>query len=222
MNAFFISGTDTGVGKTVITSFLKRYFREQGLSVVTHKWIQSGALEDDDLQTHRQLGGITEKEENYCCVSYRYNYPASPHLAAALENASIDKDKIISDYRKLEKDFDIVLVEGAGGLLVPYSDKATIADIVKELQLPVFLVVGNKLGAINHALLSINYLMLNEQKLAGVIFKDLSASVDKKIAVDNVDIVERLSGQKVLGHLCYREDLLSLYGEFKKIIKGKL
>lgn len=222
MRAIFISGTDTGVGKTIITSFLKRYFTETGLRVVTHKWIQSGALEDDDLATHRCLGSYDKSEDAYCCVSYKLDYPASPHLAAAMENVVIDKQKIINDFRRLEKNFDIVLVEGAGGLLVPYDQESTIADIALELKLPAILVVGNKLGAINHSLLSVNYLQSKGQPILGLIFKDLVKDIDEKIAADNVAIVEKQSKVRVIGRLAYKEKLDELYGEFKKIVEGKL
>lgn len=222
MSAIFISGTDTGVGKTVITSFLKRYFSEKGKRVITHKWIQSGAIEDDDLATHRSLGFYDKAEDDYCSVSYRLDYPASPHLAAAMEGVKIDRKKIISDFRKLEASFDIVLVEGAGGLLVPYDQKLTIADIAAELNLPVLLVVGNKLGAINHSLLSVRYLQSRNQDILGLVFKDLVKNIDEQVAVDNVNIVEKISGEKVLGRLTYRDKLEELYAEFKNMIEGKI
>lgn len=222
MSAIFISGTDTGVGKTIITSFLKRYFSEKGLSVITHKWIQSGALEDDDLATHRRLGVYNAIEDSYCSVSYKLDYPASPHLAAAMENIKIDKQKIINDFKHLDENFDVVLVEGAGGLLVPYDQEGMIADIAAELDLPVILVVGNKLGAINHSLLSVKYLENSGQNIIGLIFKDLEVNIDEQIAADNVAIVEQLSKVRILGRLAYNEKLEELYIEFEKMIEGKL
>lgn len=220
MSGIFIAGTDTCVGKTVVTALLKRYLREQGKRCVTHKWVQSGADIDDDLSVHRQIGGIENGEEKFDCVSYRFKHPSSPHLAASLENKSIDKQKIIDDYNALKNNFDLVLAENSGGLLVPYNQSDTMADIALGLELPVVLVAGNKLGAINHTLLTIEYLRSKKINILGVIFSDLSADIDPVIGEDNLKIVEKISGVNIFGRLPYSEQIESLYGDFVKIISN--
>lgn len=215
----FIAGTDTGVGKTVVTALLKRYMRDQGIHTVTHKWVQTGADLNDDVACHRKVGGIAEGEHKFeeNIVSYKYTFPGSPHLAALLEHSTINKEKIISDYHILLNNFDIVLVENSGGLLVPYDNRNTLFDIARELFLPVLLVTGNKLGAINHTLLTLNFLRSQNAAVLGIVFSDLSSESDPIINDDNPRAVESVSREAVIGRIPFSNDIATLYEAFKPI-----
>lgn len=199
MTSFFVCGTDTGVGKTVVTGLLAKTFLDQGYSVITQKWVQTGSKGfPQDISTHLKLMG---KKKSYVnglldlVCPYVFKYPASPHLAAKLEGKKVEVRKIKSAYRKLCGMFDIVIVEGVGGALVPLNEKILLLDVVKELKMPVILVVGNKLGAINHALLTAEAIKKRGLQIAAVVFSEIDKS-DKKIAKDNVRIIMKHLGMK--------------------------
>lgn len=219
MRAFFIVGTDTGVGKSIATGLLGRYFIEKGLNTVTQKWIQTGNISRDfacDINTHLKIMGKKKadfiKYESHICP-YLFKTPSSPHLAASLEGKTISSGKIISSFKLLSEEFDIVLVEGVGGVLVPYNQKFTVLDIVKQLRLPVLVVAANKLGAINHTLLTIEALKARKIDIVGVIFNN-SKDTDKRITVDNPRIVGKLSQVDILGSLPWDSSYDNLYQKF--------
>ncbi len=149
---------------------------------------------------------------------YVLKFPASPHLAAELENVSIDIERIKNSFYKLEEKFDIVLVEGSGGINVPISAKTMIVDIVEEIAIPVIVVAPNKLGAINQTLLTVNALKQKGVPIIGIIFNRLmQVPGDEVVLEDNKRIVEEISGVEVLGELLYSGDKDALYQNFKPI-----
>lgn len=194
MTSFFVCGTDTGVGKTVITGLLARTFLDEGYSVMTQKWVQTGSKGfPQDIATHLKLMG---KSKNYVkglmdlVCPYVFKYPASPHLAAKLERKKVEVRKIKEAYKTLCDMFDIVIVEGVGGALVPLNEKTLLLDVVKELKMQVILVVGNKLGAINHALLTAEAIRSRGIKIAGVVFNEMKKG-GQAIRNDNVKIISK-------------------------------
>lgn len=204
MKAIFIAGTDTGVGKTIVTGILARRLMEKGYSVVTQKWIQTGPSSDIDI--HLKLMG--KRKTDYArhlrsMNPYSFKSASSPHLASMLERRSIRIDRIKKSLKDLSGHFDFVLVEGSGGLLVPLTRNILLIDLVKRLRMSVLLVAENKLGAINHTLLSIEALKARNINILGVIFNTRSDSVDWRILKDNPNITRRLSGIEVLAVLPY-------------------
>ena len=166
----------------MICRYLVRYLRQSGCNAVYQKWIETGC---------RNLKiGLGHP--------YRFSKACSPHLAARIARRKIDPAKIKASFRKMEKKFDCVVVEGIGGALVPYNSKNLVIDIAKELNLPVLLVAGNKLGAINHILLTLEALESRKLEILGIIFNNLEEQ-DRTILRDNPRIVEKLSKVKVLG-----------------------
>ncbi len=186
MKAVFITGTGTGVGKTVVTGCLAGYLRERGFSVATQKWIETG-LKD----------AIAPKGRN---VTYAFRTACSPHLAALIEHRKIDKKKIIAGFKSLSGAFDFVVVEGIGGALVPFSEKQFVIDIARELKLPVIVVAENKLGAINYTLLTLEALKKRRLKILGLIFNNLKKE-KPWIVQDNPRVIRTLSKCEVLGIL---------------------
>lgn len=223
MKALFVSGTDTGVGKSVVCGLLARYANEQGLSVITQKWIQTGSRGfSSDIKLHLKImrRPISKIGQYRDAVSpYNFPLPISPHKASSLEGKAIQPDKIKASFCKLAKVFDLVIVEGVGGLLVPYNKNDLVIDIVRDLNLSVLLVAQNKLGAINHTLLTIEALATRKLRCLGIVFNN--AKREKKIILeDNPRIIKRLSGKKVFGVLPWENNLRRLYNEFIPI--GKL
>ncbi len=214
MNAIFIAGTDTGVGKTLITGLLADYFIGKGRSAVTQKWIATGNT--DDIRIHSKIMGLASTENRGLIVPYSFKFAASPHLAANLERKPINEEKIKKAFLELSRRYDFVIVEGTGGILVPISRKSLLIVIVEALRLPVILVVHNRLGAINHTLLSIEALKKRGIPIIGVVFNNLSKT-KKVILDDNQRIIEEISGVTVLGELPKSDNIEMLKTKFKTI-----
>ncbi len=217
----FISGTDTGVGKTLITGFLARYFNDKGRDIVTQKWIQTGCVKvSEDVKEHIKLSGIKFSCEGRTAGNispYILSYPASPHLASRVDNVAIDKIKIMGSFNELVDIYDLVIVEGSGGVLVPFNEREYLIDIVKEISLPVIIVAENRLGTINHTLLSVEAVRNRGVEILGIVFNNLSPGTDLLVAEDNLKIIESLSSVPVLGELSYHKDINCAYDDFLKI-----
>ena len=154
----FITGTDTEIGKTRVSLVLMEYLKRQGYRVAGMKPIASGAewvngklVNDDADQIKQHCSRPVDYEQVNPCP---YSLPIAPHIAAKQENKIIDIDLIQQAYQTLLSENDIVIVEGVGGWRVPISETETLPDLVKALGLPVIMVVGMRLGCINHALLT--------------------------------------------------------------------
>jgi dethiobiotin synthetase len=223
MNAVFVTGTDTGVGKTLVAGLLARYLREQGSRAITQKWVQTGIREyPSDILTHLELMGLEpEAVRPYerDMSPYVFDLAASPHLAAAHEGARIETRRIIASFRRLGEEFDTVIVEGAGGILVPLSKRRLLIDVVETLDLPVVVVAANKLGAINHTLLTVEALRARDIKVLGIVFNTLDGHEDETIGQDNPQIVKAFARVPILGRLPWSKDTEQLRRDFKPIAR---
>ena len=155
---YFVSGIDTDCGKTYFTARLAAYWHRQGIAVITQKPIQTGCTGmADDLLEHRRIMGsglLPEDLEGTTC-SYLFNMPASPLLAAEVEGQTINPARITAHTQQLQQKYERVIVEGAGGLMVPITQQLLTIDYIKSNNYPLILVSSSKLGSINHTLLSI-------------------------------------------------------------------
>src|SRR5262249_26089394 len=141
MSGLFITGTDTAVGKTLITAGIAAYLRARGLDVGVMKPVESGCLSGAPSSDSVYLKKISQSTDDLDLINtYAFEPPLAPGVAAALEGVEISFDRILESFRRLELLHSMVLVEGAGGLLVPLSAKKTIADLIEFLGLPVLLV----------------------------------------------------------------------------------
>ncbi|MDP3789038.1 MAG: dethiobiotin synthase [Candidatus Omnitrophota bacterium] len=221
MKALFIIGTDTGVGKSVVTGLLGRLLQEKGHRVITQKWAQTGSGSFScDMKLHLKLMKRTRRDiQKYLpfISPYNFTFPSSPHLAASVENKKIDARRIKKSFKILSDNFDFVIVEGTGGALVPLSKTELIIDIAKELAIPVLIVAGNKTGAINHTLLTIEAVKRRGMKIAGLVFNNCYKGVNKMVLKDNPEIIRSLSGVPVLGTLPRVKDPVLLYKAFPLI-----
>lgn len=157
--SYFITATDTGAGKTFAASLIARALRLKGADVGVMKPVESGCREIDgslvpeDAVALKAASASGDAIEDIC--PYRLSQPLSPHLAARLSGVRIDFEVIKSGYRKLSARHELMLVEGAGGLLTPLTDDKTVADLIVALRLPVIIAATSKLGVINHTLLTV-------------------------------------------------------------------
>ena len=170
---YFVSGIDTGVGKTIVTGVMARWLLGKHLSVATVKLVQTGCRGfSEDLDMHRTIMGIPPLPEDAAGLTAPqfFEFPASPHLAAKLEHRAVDTDRISDCVRQVSAKYDVTLVEGAGGLAVPLTETYLTIDFASAELWPVILVCSGKLGALNHALLSIEALKHRDMDLAGVVY----------------------------------------------------
>jgi dethiobiotin synthetase len=221
MRGIFVVGTDTGVGKSVITGLLGKYLREKGLRVITQKWIQTGSRLSADINMHLKIMGMSQKKIkdhlNLVCP-YKFLLPASPHLAAKEAKQKIDIARIKQSFKLLSSKFDFVIVEGIGGALVPINQKYMVIDIARELSLPVLVVAHNKLGAINHTLMTIEAINNRKMKILGILFNNQKRE-KKLILKDNPDIIKKITKQKIIGILPWEKSLVRLYRKFLPLAK---
>lgn len=216
----FIAGTDTSVGKTVFTGLLGRFLKEEGKKVITQKWVQTiSPQEENDTIRHKEIIGlvdeVTEKYKNDICP-YVFKTPCSPHLAALIEKTDIRVELIKDSMDRLDNDFDYVLIEGTGGVLVPINDKILLADIMSEFSIPTIIIAENRIGAINHTLLSLETLQRRNIDILGIVFMN-NINTDKFILENNIEIIEKFSGEKVFGMLPHCENIEDLYLSFRPI-----
>lgn len=155
---YFVSGIDTDTGKTIVTGLLAKAFQNKGIRVITQKMIQTGCSGvSEDVVKHREIMGmdLLEIDRNGTTCPYILSYPASPHLAAEIDGVSIDIDTIRNATHTLEQTYELILLEGAGGLFVPINRSYYTIDYITDQKLPLILVTSPKLGSINHTLMSL-------------------------------------------------------------------
>lgn len=197
---YFVTGTDTDIGKTHAAVRLIAHWRAQGMTVAAMKPVASGCqvLDDgswrnDDVERLIAATGQTDRD---AMNPYRFLPPVSPHIAAREAGVEVDLALIRARYAALAASADRVLVEGAGGWLAPLSDTLSIEGLAQALQLPVILVVGMRLGCINHALLTARAIRASGCQLAGWVANRV---VPAQLAyADNLATLSRELGQPLL------------------------
>lgn len=174
----FITGTDTGVGKTLVACGLATLLRDSGYRVGVMKPVETGCEERDgkpfppDAYLLKEVSGCSEPVEKIC--PYRLRDPLTPSMAAEREGVKIDISLLEKIYGEISSNYDITLVEGAGGLLVPLLPHYTYADLAKLLKLPLLVVAANRLGAINHLLLTLEHVSCRGLQVLGYVFNRLN------------------------------------------------
>lgn len=161
-NIYFVSGIDTDAGKSYCTAWLAKELANKGHRVITQKFIQTGNIgHSEDIDLHRRIMGIGYQPEDRegLTMPEIYSYPCSPHLAARIDGRPIDFNKIEHATLELAHRYDRVLVEGAGGLMVPLTKDFLTIDYIAQKHYPLIFVTSGKLGSINHTLLSFEAIM---------------------------------------------------------------
>jgi dethiobiotin synthetase len=194
MTGYFITGTDTGVGKTRVAAALARGLRRAGRRVLAVKPVQSGS--DDDAAALADAAG-----HDPCCY-HRFPLPLAPAVAAEAAGIAIElpelRDRVAAD--AASRDADLVIVEGAGGLLCPLAGSATMADLAAAIGLPLLVVARASLGTINHSLLTLAEATRRGLAVTGIILSEIAPEHGPDEA-SNPIWIERLSGVPVLARL---------------------
>ena len=193
-NIYFISGIDTDAGKSYCTAWYARELMQRGLRVITQKFIQTGHTgHSEDIDLHRRLTGtgyLPEDKEGLTMPEI-FSYPCSPHLAARIDKRPIDFGKIERATRELSHRYDTVLVEGAGGLMVPLTEDFLTIDYIAEKQYPLIFVTSGKLGSINHTLLSFEAIKNRDIALDTVLYNLYPTVEDKTIQEDTMKYIKQ-------------------------------
>jgi len=186
-NIYFVSGIDTGIGKSYATGFIAKQWNAAGLRTITQKLVQTGNTSiSEDIILHRELMGIAFKQEDMQKITMPeiFSYPASPHLAARIDKREINFEKMRQATIQLSQRYDAVLIEGAGGLMVPLTENYLIIDYIKEMDYPLLFVTSGKLGSINHTLLSLEAVARRKIQLHTVIYNTFPVPEDNTISAD--------------------------------------
>lgn len=190
---YFVSGIDTGIGKTFVTGYLAKIWREQGQHVITQKLVQTGNTEiSEDIQQHRQIMGHGWFAEDHSKLTMPeiFSYPASPHLAAQIDQRTLNLDKIEQATQQLSALYEVVLLEGAGGLMVPLTQTLLTIDYIQQHHYPIILVSSGRLGSINHTLLSLEAIQQRGLDLFAVAYNLNDESQDPIISKDSADYLK--------------------------------
>jgi dethiobiotin synthetase len=166
--SYFITGTDTGVGKTLVSCALLHAFAAQGRRVAGFKPVAAGCDEDGQNDDGKRLRAAGNVQASYEQINpYCFHHAIAPHLAARMSGVAIEFPRILLAYRELAARADTVIVEGVGGFCVPLNDRQDSVDLARQFGLPVILVVGMRLGCINHALLTVRAIADQQLECAG-------------------------------------------------------
>jgi dethiobiotin synthetase len=176
----FIAGTDTGVGKTLVTTGLTRLARSAGVHAVALKPVETGCRSTETGLYPEDGACLVQASDHEIslddCVPLRFALPASPYRAATAEGKTVSVDRLIGHVRDMAERVDLALVEGAGGLMVPLTNHVLSIDLVARLGYPVILVARSALGTINHTLLSLEALQRRDIVVRGIILSSCSTS----------------------------------------------
>ena len=193
-NVYFISGIDTDAGTSYATGFLARELNRKGQRTITQKFIQTGNTgHSEDIDLHRRIMGIapTDDDREGLTMPEIFSYPCSPHLASRIDGRPIDVDKIERATEELSRRYDVVLLEGAGGLMVPLTDELLTIDYIAQKGYPLLFVTSGKLGSIKHTLLSLEAIKNRGIKLDTVLYNLYPTVEDRTIQEDTQLFIQR-------------------------------
>lgn len=213
----FITATGTDAGKTYVSALIVKSMRERGFNCGYYKPALSGAeITNDgkiipgDADYVLKTAGIEEPPENY--VSYIFKPAVSPHLASEMENNPIKLEKIKSDFERIKKEFDYLLVEGAGGIVCPFNieEGILLPDVIKALNLDTLLVADAGLGTINSTVLTAEYAKYHGINIKGIILNKFDEN--SLMQRDNKAQIEKLTGIKVVAEVKENDTSINLDG----------
>jgi dethiobiotin synthetase len=201
--SYFVTGTDTGAGKTLVSCALLHGFAAQGKRVVGMKPVAAGCDDDEQHEDVKQLRAASNVLASKGQINpYCFSSAVAPHLAAQFAGVSINLERIATSFSELARQADVVIVEGAGGFLVPLNARQDSADLVAKLELPIILVAGIRLGCLNHALLTAEAIAARGLTLAGWV----ANVVDGKMAMldENIAALQQRITVPLLGIVPYQ------------------
>jgi len=211
MNGFFITGTDTDVGKTVVTACLTALFKSQGIDVGVMKPIETGvdpacnSSANSDAKFLMEVSGNNDLADKVC--SYRFKTPASPYQAAQIAGGVIKPATIIENFKVLKLQHKLMLIEGIGGLLVPITSHYNVANLALEIGLPLIIVSRLRLGTLNHTLLTINAAQKHGLKIKGIILNQQEKNTLDPVEKQQGKLIKELSDIPILGICPYIKEI---------------
>ncbi|MBL8522621.1 MAG: dethiobiotin synthase [Betaproteobacteria bacterium] len=205
MSGFFITGTDTGVGKTFVTAALILALQQRGLAVAPMKPLAAGTIDVNGVPINDDVALLCDLSDHHYPLHavnpYCFREAIAPHIAAQNEKVDVDISVIQTAYLELATRADVVLVEGAGGFLVPMSASESMALIPAALHLPVILVVGMRLGCINHALLTVEAIRARGLALAGWVANTCGETMNAY--AENLSTLKSLIPAPLIGEIAH-------------------
>ena len=211
MKGYFITGTDTNVGKTVVTACLATLFKSRGEDVGVMKPLETGvdpecsSSANSDAKFLIEVSGVQDAE----VCPYRLKAPASPYQAARIEGKELDPKKILESFHTLQSRHSMMLVEGVGGLMVPITQRYNVVDLALQVDLPLIIVSRIQIGTLNHTLLTLNAARQYGLKVAGVILNPVHAGELDTIEEEQGSLIEEFSDTPILGTCPYIHDVSS-------------
>ena len=203
-----ITGTDTGVGKTLVTCGLAAYLVSLGKRVGVMKPVETGCKEQNGVLYSRDSSLLAFFSNSSLSLAelcpYRFGPPLAPSVAADMAGVSILPENILSIFRRISDQHDVVLVEGSGGLLVPLVHRYTFSNLARDMEVPVIVVVGSKLGALNHTLLTLSHAHNSSIPVKGYILNNPMPILDEATRT-NAATLEQLTDVPCLGHIPHLE-----------------
>ncbi|WP_018132666.1 dethiobiotin synthase [Effusibacillus pohliae] len=200
MNGLLVTGTDTGIGKTIVAGGLAGALRERGIDAGVCKPLQSGHLTVDpegDAARLQALAGVDDPLDLIC--PYSFEEPLAPLVAMRRAGVSLTLREIEAAYRTIADRHSFVIVEGAGGLAVPYAENSLVADVAVRLRLPLLLVARPNLGTVNHTILTVEYARQRGIEVIGVILSGLGSGPIGVAEETNPGLIEEWARVPVLG-----------------------
>ena len=206
MSAYFVTGTDTGVGKTFVTCALLHRFAQQGMTTIGMKPVSAGVDNNGTNEDVTQLrAASTVKVETRLINPVSFRDPVAPHLAAAAQGRDIRFAPILDALAALQQRANVVIVEGVGGFRVPLGPDGDSADLARALNLPVILVVGLRLGCLNHAMLTVEAVQARGLALAGWVANSIDPAMLRR--EENIAALRELIAAPILGSIPFLASL---------------
>ena len=219
----FVTGTDTGVGKTLVTATVVSALKAQSVNAGVMKPITTGSADGHALSDPDWLISVTETADAPDLVApYRLRLAAAPLVAAAHANVAIDPSRITQAFQALSARHDCVFVEGIGGVLVPVTVDLFVVDLIKRLGLPVLLVARAGLGSINHTLLTLDCLRTRGVAILGLVFNHPTRPPAARDESDTIPTILRLSHVRSFGELPYCEGLPATWPRHRDALIARL
>ncbi len=219
----FITGTDTGVGKTYVAAGIARHLHADGVDVGVMKPVETGCRRKNGKLVPSDAVVLTRaarvRDSLRTVNPYRFSKPLAPSAAAGLEGTLIRPERILSAFRLLCRKHDFVIVEGAGGIMVPLAGRYTYLDLVEELGLPVLIVAHPGLGTINHTLLTMEAMRSRKIAVAGVVFNYATSGKMGAAERTNPGVIQECSGMPITGVVRFgARDMGQVVGKIKSLL----
>lgn len=224
----FIIGTDTGVGKTIVAAGLALCLRDRGIKVGVMKPIATGCMTSDKKLYSADAIYLFEAAQNeypFLSNPIRFRNPLAPHVASQIEKTPVDLKKILWAYHEICQLYDFIIVEGIGGLLVPFTNNYFVVDLIREFDLPVIIVARASLGTINHTLLTVQAGVNKGLNVLGIILNGMPQANLSMAEITNPRVIQDLTGLPILGVLPHLMDVdvdNMLFGNLKKTFAEKV